>query len=93
MFIIEQDIKGKKYLINDYIAYNNEDKKDLEKICNDLNTSEYADYSIIELKDKFVCECCNEILFNKNQNKNECKCGALRCEFCEDLNICSCNVD
>jgi hypothetical protein len=93
MFIIEQDVQGEKYLIKDYIAYDDEGKKDLEKICEDLNTSKYADYKIVELEGQFICECCKAILFSKNRNKNECKCGALRCEYCEDIGLCACNID
>jgi hypothetical protein len=96
MFIIERNILNvKRYLIG-FHCEDSSDLKNLEKNCKELNElsekeGDKATYEIIELKDQFICEVCEEIYFNKHLNKKECNCGALRCEYCEDLGECTCD--
>lgn len=95
MWIIERDLLGVRDYINGFSAYNIEDKKHLEDICNKLNkeTSDKASYKIIKLENQFVCECCNKIYYDKHRSLDECECGALTCEFCQDAGECVCNED
>jgi hypothetical protein len=90
MWIIERNLIGVTDLLHGFVAYNEDDLKELEKFCDDLNECKKASYKIINLEDQFVCEVCNKIYYNKHINRNECECGALRCEFCEDLGLCEC---
>ena len=93
MWIIERDLIGTKDLLHGFVAYTEEDLKELKKFCKDLNNDKKASYKIVNLEDQFICEYCNKIYYNKHLNRHECDCGALRCEFCEDVGLCDCNND
>lgn len=94
MFIIEKNILDvKRYLIGFHC--DSSDLKNLEDTCKELNElsqkeGNKAIYEIKELENQFVCEVCEEIYFVKHINKYECRCGAIRCEFCEDAGECIC---
>lgn len=95
MFIIERNILDvKRYLIG-FHCEDSSDLKSLKETCKELNELSQKEgnktiYEIKELENQFVCEVCEEIYFNKHISKNECNCGALRCEFCEDAGECIC---
>jgi hypothetical protein len=95
MFIIERNILDvKRYLIG-FHCEDSSDLKNLKETCKELNElsekeGDKAIYEIKELENQFVCEVCNEIYFIKHISKDECRCGAIRCEFCEDAGECIC---
>jgi hypothetical protein len=93
MFIIQKDIWGYKTNLTGYSCEDQTGLPQLETDCKELNDMEsgFVKYKIIELKDQFLCACCNTIYYDKYRNKEDCDCGALRCEFCEDLNNCVCD--
>lgn len=93
MFIIQKDMWGYKSNINGYSCEDKEGLKQLEIDCQELNDMEsgFVKYKIIELEDQFLCTCCNTIYYNKHRNKEDCDCGAVRCEFCEDIGDCVCD--
>jgi hypothetical protein len=93
MWIIKRNLLGEKDLLHGFVAYNEDDLKDLKKFCEDLNECKKASYKIINLEDQFICACCNELYYNKHLNRHECECGAIRCEFCEDVGKCECGDD
>ena len=90
MFIIQKKVWDYIVNLNGFSCNDESGLKELEKDCNDLNNDDFAEYKIIELENQFLCECCNTIYYDKCINKQECSCGAIRCEFCEDLNDCVC---
>lgn len=96
MFIIQKDIWDYKTNLNAFSCEDQTGLWQLEIDCKDLqdlNDKEggFTKYKIIELKDQFRCEVCNTIYYDKYRNKNDCACGAVRCEFCEDINDCVCD--
>ena len=95
MFIIEEKLFDSKRLINGYSCRNESGLRQLIVDCDLLNDEEsgFAEYIIIELKNQFLCECCNTIYYDKYRSKDECDCGALICEFCEDVGDCRCKKE
>jgi len=90
MFIVQKKVWDYVVNLNGFSCNDKSGLKELERECKDLNNDDIAEYKIIELKDQFLCECCNTIYYDRYLNRQECNCGALRCEFCEDLNDCIC---
>jgi hypothetical protein len=95
MFIISKKIWDYTVNLNGFSCHDESGLKQLEIDCQNLNDNEegFIEYSIIELKSQFLCECCNTIYYNKYRNKHDCDCGAMRCEFCENLNNCTCDYE
>jgi hypothetical protein len=95
VYIIQQKLFDHKINLTAYSCDNEMGLWQLEIDCQELNEKEkgFIEYSIIELEDQFLCTCCNTIYYDKYRNKQECSCGALRCEFCEDLNNCVCSCE
>jgi hypothetical protein len=92
MFVIQRNLFDHVINLTDYSCRDESGLKKLEIDCQNLNNNEedFIKYSIIELKDQFLCECCNTIYYNIYRNIHDCDCGAIRCKFCEKLNDCTC---
>jgi hypothetical protein len=95
MFIIQQKLFDYAVNLNSFTCDDESGLSQLQIDCQELNDKEkgFIEYSIIELEDQFLCAVCNTIYYDKYRNKNDCDCGAIRCEFCEDLNTCACDED
>jgi methionyl-tRNA synthetase len=89
MWIIENE--SKELMSNTFMCYEKEELEDLQKLCDKFNeNNKKTTYKIIEIKSKFFCESCKEFLYEKYIGE-ECVCGAVRCEFCTNSDICICD--
>lgn len=44
-----------------------------------------------KIKSKFFCQSCKKFLYEKYIGEECIICGAVRCEFCSNENICNCD--